>query len=151
MFRGRYQASLEFLTTYGWAVAVILIVLAVLYSMGIFSISSSMPNSISGFLPLGVPSAVANSTLLMLDIENGVGQPINITGIVVNTSGISYTTFSCNSYYLYSNQGTVCSIPAPLSDPAYISAEIVYKIPTNRNLILSATGKLVLHLQHGII
>ena len=43
------QSALEYMMTYGWAILVIVIVAAVLYSLGIFSPSSSLSTTITGF------------------------------------------------------------------------------------------------------
>ncbi|MEM3190731.1 MAG: DUF2341 domain-containing protein [Candidatus Parvarchaeota archaeon] len=146
MHMKRYQASMEFLTTYGWAIAIILIVLAILYSMGIFSFSNSLPSSISGFYSTPVSSAAANSTTLMLDIGNGVQQAINITGITVNASGVSYSTFSCQYNYLYPSQSTVCVVLGSFKNPSYLNIEIFYNLPANRKVVLSSTGSITLSL-----
>ncbi|MGC8516270.1 MAG: DUF2341 domain-containing protein [Candidatus Acidifodinimicrobium sp.] len=146
MLKVKYQASLEFLTTYGWAIAVIVLVLIILYSLGIFSFSNSVPNSISGFSSTPVLSVEATSNSLMLDIDNNVGQPINITGIVANSSGSSYSTFLCQYYYLYPSQSTVCIVSGKFPDPAYVSVTILYNIPTSKSVQLSSTGNLIVHL-----
>ncbi|MGC8682180.1 MAG: DUF2341 domain-containing protein, partial [Candidatus Acidifodinimicrobium sp.] len=146
MLKVKYQASLEFLTTYGWAIAVIMLVLIILYSLGIFSFSNSVPNSISGFSSTPVLSVEATSNSLMLDIDNNVGQPINITEIVANSSGSSYSTFLCQYYYLYPSQSTVCIVSGKFPDPAYVSVTILYNIPTSKSVQLSSTGNLIVHL-----
>ena len=151
MLRGKYQASLEFLTTYGWAIAVVILVLAILFSTGIFSFSSSVPNSISGFSSTPVSSVAANPTALEMDVGNNVGQPINITGIVVNSSGHSYSSFSCQNNYIYPGQSTICYVSGSFSNPAYISAEIIYYIATNRKIYLSSTGSIVVSLSKVLV
>ena len=149
MLKGRYQASLEFLTTYGWAIAVVILVLAILFSTGILSFSSSVPNSISGFSSTPVSSAAADLTALEMSIGNNVGQPINITGIIINSSGRSYSNFSCQNNYIYPGQSTICRISGSFSDPAYIAAEILYKIPPNNKVQLSSIGSLIIHLSNS--
>lgn len=149
MLKGRYQASLEFLTTYGWAIAVVILVLAILFSTGILSFSSSVPNSISGFSSTPVSSAAADLTALEMSIGNNVGQPINITGIIINSSGHSYSNFSCQNNYIYPGQSTICRISGSFSDPAYIAAEILYKIPPNNKVQLSSIGSLIIHLSNS--
>jgi hypothetical protein len=151
MLRGKYQASLEFLTTYGWAIAVVILVLAILFSTGIFSFSSSVPNSISGFSSTPVSSVAANPTALEMDVGNNVGQPINITGIVVNSSGHSYSSFSCQNNYIYPGQSTICYVSGSFSNPAYISAEITYYIATNKKIYLSSTGNIVVSLSNVLV
>jgi hypothetical protein len=151
MLRGKYQASLEFLTTYGWAIAIVILVLAILFSTGIFSFSSSIPNSISGFSSTPVSSVAANPTALEMDVGNNVGQPINITGIVVNSSGHSYSSFSCQNNYIYPGQSTICYVSGSFSNPAYISAEIIYYIATSKKIYLSSTGSIVVSLSKVLV
>ncbi|MCL4399003.1 hypothetical protein M1293_00615 [Candidatus Parvarchaeota archaeon] len=45
------QSALEYMMTYGWAILIIVIVAAVLYSLGIFSPSSSVGAVQTGFAP----------------------------------------------------------------------------------------------------
>ena len=83
------QSALEYMMTYGWAILVIVIVAAVLYSLGIFSPSSSLSTTITGFSGLGVTQAgcvnSVNNQILELYVTNTVGYPVNITKI--NTTG----------------------------------------------------------------
>ena len=83
------QSALEYMMTYGWAILIIVIVAAVLYSLGIFSPSSSISATITGFSGLGVTQAACvnsvNNQILELYVTNTVGYPVNITKI--NTTG----------------------------------------------------------------
>ena len=83
------QSALEYMMTYGWAILVIVIVAAVLYSLGIFSPSSSLSTTITGFSGLAVTQAgcvnSVNNQILELYVTNAVGYPVNITKI--NTTG----------------------------------------------------------------
>ncbi|MCL4399276.1 hypothetical protein M1293_02090, partial [Candidatus Parvarchaeota archaeon] len=51
------QSALEYMMTYGWAILIIVIVAAVLYSLGIFSPSSSISSTVTGFSNLGSVAA----------------------------------------------------------------------------------------------
>ncbi|MGC8533630.1 MAG: hypothetical protein ACP5MV_03330 [Candidatus Parvarchaeum sp.] len=53
------QSALEYMMTYGWAILVIVIVAGVLYSLGIFSPSSSLSTTITGFSNPGTVNAVS--------------------------------------------------------------------------------------------
>ena len=83
------QSALEYMMTYGWAILVIVIVAGVLYSLGIFSPSSSLSTTITGFSGLSVTQAgcvnSVNNQILELYVTNTVGYPVNITKI--NTTG----------------------------------------------------------------
>ncbi len=84
------QSALEYMMTYGWAILVIVIVAAVLYSLGIFSPSSSLSTTITGFSQLGVTSAECYSGYgLAFSFTDNTGNPINLTGInVTSNSGV---------------------------------------------------------------
>ncbi len=58
----RAQSALEYMMTYGWAILIIVIVAAVLYSMGIFSPSSSVSSTSSGFSPFTPTATVCNAS-----------------------------------------------------------------------------------------
>ncbi len=55
------QSALEYMMTYGWAILVIVIVAAVLYSMGIFSPASSTGTTATGFNPFTVAAQVCTA------------------------------------------------------------------------------------------
>ena len=86
------QSALEYLMTYGWAILIIVIVAAVLYSFGIFNPSSSISTTITGFSGLGSPQALcmANGGL-RLQLGNNLGQTINVTRINITTNGATQT------------------------------------------------------------
>ena len=89
----RSQSALEYMMTYGWAILIIVIVAAVLYSLGIFSPSSSAGTTVTGFSGLGSPTALcmANGGL-RLQLGDNLGTTINITGINVTVNGATSTT-----------------------------------------------------------
>jgi hypothetical protein len=76
--------------TYGWAILIIVIVAAVLYSFGIFSPSSSISATITGFSGLGSVDAVClGGTSFTVSLGNSLGYPINITRINLTSSSSS--------------------------------------------------------------
>ncbi len=92
----RSQSALEYMMTYGWAILVIVIVAAVLYSLGIFSPSSSLSTTITGFSNLGTVNAVClGGTSFTISMGDSIGYPINITQINL-TSSSGKTTYSPN-------------------------------------------------------
>ena len=89
------QAALEFLTTYGWAFLVILIMIGSLAYFGILNPSKVLPNRCSfgsEFQCLDYQiSASANTFKLRL--KNGVGEPISVSAIGLSSEGS--TPYSC--------------------------------------------------------
>ena len=92
----RSQSALEYMMTYGWAILVIVIVAAVLYSLGIFSPSSSLSTTVTGFANLGTVNAVClGGTSFTISMGDSTGYPINVTEINL-TSSSGKTTYSPN-------------------------------------------------------
>ena len=90
------QSALEYMMTYGWAILVIVIVAAVLYSLGIFSPSSSPSTTVTGFANLGTVNAVClGGTSFTISMGDSTGYPINVTEINL-TSSSGKTTYSPN-------------------------------------------------------
>ncbi len=80
------QAALDFLMTYGWAIALVVIIAAVLFALGIFDVSNFVGNKASGFSGVAVAGwqlgTGANSTM-SLKLSNQVGQRIQLQNISV--------------------------------------------------------------------
>jgi len=85
------QTALEYLITYGWAILVILVVLAVLWYYNIFNPAAwGGPQVISGtsFLVLdyslqGAPNITTNSTMAIV-LGNKGPAPLNITNLAIS-------------------------------------------------------------------
>ncbi|MGC8533545.1 MAG: YncE family protein [Candidatus Parvarchaeum sp.] len=89
----RSQSALEYMMTYGWAILIIVIVAVILYSMGIFSPSSSISSTVTGFSNLGSVTAtcIPNQGLFLV-IGDSIGYPIEITQLNVTFSGKLFVT-----------------------------------------------------------
>ncbi len=98
------QSALEYMMTYGWAILIIVIVAAGLYSLGIFSPTNSASTSITGFSGLGsVQAECIGNQGLSMQIGNGLGYPIQLLNISVTGSGTTSSlqiqqTVSPNQY-----------------------------------------------------
>ncbi|MCL4399393.1 YncE family protein [Candidatus Parvarchaeota archaeon] len=80
------QSALEYMMTYGWAILIIVIVAAVLYSFGIFSPSSSVSVTVTGFAGFNVETnCVAGGTLVM-SLNNGIGYLIDLHNATIHLS-----------------------------------------------------------------
>jgi len=93
------QAALDFLMTYGWAIALVVIIAAVLFALGIFDVSNFIGNKAAGFSGVAVQGWRMDTTgLFTLKLANQVGQQINVTAISVNvgstTVGMNTTAFT---------------------------------------------------------
>ena len=159
------QSALEYMMTYGWAILVIVIVAAVLYSLGIFSPSSSLSTTITGFSGLGVTQAgcvnSVNNQILELYVTNTVGYPVNITKI--NTTGnngidasqnvssilgdgdsaVFYVNGACNKSSSYAGSATITyTEPGQVFPGPYFSTGKVANVlvSPNSNLVASFNG-----------
>ena len=94
----RSQSALEYMMTYGWAILIIVIVAAVLYSFGIFSPSSSISSTVTGFSSLGsvTGECTANGNL-RISLGDSTGYLINITSVTAKSSTGQISTFKPNS------------------------------------------------------
>ena len=91
------QAALEFLTTYGWAFLVIIIMIGALAYFGILSPSKILPNRCNfgaEFQCIDYQiSATANSFKLRL--KNSVGELIDVSTITLSSEGV--TAYTCST------------------------------------------------------
>ena len=81
------QAALDFMMSYGWAIALVVIVAAALFMLGIFDTNSFVGTKAYGFSGVGVKGWQMNSGVMSVKLTNNVGQRINITGISAEVSG----------------------------------------------------------------
>jgi hypothetical protein len=85
----REQAALEFMTTYGWAILVLVIVLATLYGLGVFNLASTTPNLCTLSSSVGCLSAYLSPTgTLSVNIEQATQDTINVISIACNDQGL---------------------------------------------------------------
>jgi len=89
------QAALEFLTTYGWAFLVILIMISTLAYFGILSPSRILPNRCNIGSEFQCLDSQITSTTFKMRLKNNVGEPIDVSAI--NFQSESVTPFSCTN------------------------------------------------------
>lgn len=84
------QSAMEFLMTYGWAILIMLVVLAVLFYVGVMNPSTVSPNSIN--LPPGFSAydySIDNDGYLILDVGQSVSTFIDVSGLACAKRDIS--------------------------------------------------------------
>ena len=119
------QSALEYMMTYGWAILVIVIVAAVLYSLGIFSPSSSLSTTVTGFANTPISSAAfTNNGGLAFSVGDLVGYPIEITNVTEITASGSKITILPN-ITISPSQTKVIIIPKAFSSSTQGSHESV--------------------------
>ncbi|HQT44358.1 MAG TPA: hypothetical protein PLO51_00105 [Candidatus Micrarchaeota archaeon] len=78
------QAALDFLMTYGWAIALVVIIAAVLFALGVFDVSNFVGNKASGFSGVAVAGwQMSSAGVLTMKLSNQVGQQIRIDSVNV--------------------------------------------------------------------
>ncbi len=132
MRNGQAQSALEYMMTYGWAILIIVIVAAVLYSMGIFNPSSSASATVTGFAGLGsVQAKCLLSGTLAISFGNNEGSLINITRIN-STDSFGYQTSSYFSVLIAPDSNAVVLLPKGSCSNASsdsVTVSVSYTIP----------------------
>jgi hypothetical protein len=84
----RLQNAMEFMMTYGWAILILMIVLATLYSLGVFN----PPTPSICALPANVGCLGATlwpNGILQVNIQQATQYTINVVGIGCNDQGVA--------------------------------------------------------------
>lgn len=104
------QAGLDYLMTYGWALLIIVLVIAMLFAMGIFDVGSFLGNRSAGFGDVRpIAWRIDNSGNFTLKLQNNAGVSVNVTNITASLGIISISTNNTTSVFLPSGQqsGTI--------------------------------------------
>jgi len=91
------QTALEYLMTYGWAILIVIVVVAALYSLGLTKPCRWVGTQVTGFGEVAVSSVKFNSTGdIIFYLQRQKPGDVNVTGIQFNSSanGNDYKTFS---------------------------------------------------------
>lgn len=144
MLNKRAQIFLEFLMTYGWALAIVVIVLLVLFALGLFSPPSSTASTpiISGFSQLVVTNAAANNSVFEFSVDNEANINLNITSIKATTSTATYTNLACNSKTLSPGSTVYCGLQQAslLTKQTTFSITLDYAAVSNNLITGNSTG-----------
>ena len=148
------QSALEYMMTYGWAILIIVIVAVILYSMGIFTPSSSVSFSSSGFSPFTVSSSSCNSIGYKIAVIAGPipnnANSLQITKVYVtsasgaNTSSSVYTLPS--PITLKSGQSAVIIVPNVACNAANVKysfsaiIQYTYSVPSIGTQTINTSG-----------
>jgi len=88
------QAVLDFLMTYGWAIALVIIVAAALFALGVFDMSNFVGTKAAGFSGVAVKGwNMDTAGTFTFRLSNQAGQQINITGV---SATVGTTTVAVN-------------------------------------------------------
>ncbi|MFA6073789.1 MAG: hypothetical protein WC758_06750 [Candidatus Woesearchaeota archaeon] len=87
IFGKKGQAALEFLTTYGWAFMVILVMIGALAYFGVLNPQNMVPDSCSITAGLTCVDAQVNTSDASFSFINNMGEAITVTNLVINRGG----------------------------------------------------------------
>ena len=134
----RSQSAMEYLMTYGWAILIIAIVLASLWSLGLFSSpvagSGAACAGTVGYL-CGTPVLESNGLLLTSIGQTASGSAITVTGLGCSNTSAQPSSFSSTSLTLPPSQSASvafsCSLPsnamgAPFTGTLWIQYNVGY-------------------------
>ena len=104
------QSAIESLMTYGWMILLIVAVLVIIYSLGVFSplnFVSAAPTT-SGFTGVEITTVVANYTYFEFYITNSLSVPINLNKFLLTYNNTKFSNISCQYLTLSPGQNSIC-------------------------------------------
>ncbi len=138
------QSALEYMMTYGWAILIIVIVAAVLYSFGIFnpSSASNVPFQTTGLVGIPVTTASANSTLFNFVLSDEIGETIYIYNVSVTINSQVYKTSGCVGATLVPGEEVTCSVSGSFSGEVAANIIVYYNVTSSSQptVVTSASG-----------
>ncbi|MEM4260224.1 MAG: hypothetical protein QXG00_03235 [Candidatus Woesearchaeota archaeon] len=128
----RGQVAIEFLTTYGWAVILILVMIGAIAYFGFFKPTNFVSDSCSTGSDLGCSDFVVYNERATLKLINNVGKTINITNVTYINTERGQILGSCTPNTIIQN-GKIADLncnfvnPIPNDDnKKKIKVEIIY-------------------------
>jgi hypothetical protein len=114
------QTAMEYLMTYGWAILIIMVVVAVLFYLGVFNLGSTISQCTfpPGFTCVS-NKLQATTAKLYLKLGQGTGHNIKIFGVNC-TQQTSTATMASGAYISYLNSNA--SITAGVNDNISVSS-----------------------------
>lgn len=142
------QAALDFLMTYGWAIALIVIIAAVLFALGIFDINNFVGNKAVGFSQVAVKGwGLDPAGTFTIKMSNQAGVPISITNVSIvvgNTTAVLAglpvsSTTGADTAILSTATGAFGAQPTGSS---YTAKVTISYLDTNANFPYTTSGTL---------
>ena len=113
MMNRKGQAALDFLMTYGWAIALVVIIAAVLFALGIFDVSNFTGYQAAGFSGVAVQGwNLGAAGTMNMAFTNQVGGQIRVDAVSI-TVGQNTTTLSGLPVPMNTGQSTGMLSTAP--------------------------------------
>ena len=121
----RGQAALEFLMTYGWAILIVVVVVAALFAMNVFNPGAFIGETASGFASFTASGwSYSQAGGVNITLGNKIGSQITITNVDFISGGTTVSDASSNVLGPNEEQAySVAGLPA-LTQGAQYSAEV---------------------------
>lgn len=87
MVNQKGQSALEYLMTYGWALVVIVIVVAALFALGILNPATYQGNTCQGFSHFAYVDHTSNATTFEMILKNGTGAAATLVDMNLDAGG----------------------------------------------------------------
>ncbi|MCL5100334.1 MAG: Ig-like domain-containing protein, partial [Candidatus Marsarchaeota archaeon] len=109
----KFQSAVEFLTTYGWAILVIAVVISFLYFF-ILAPSNLVPTQCTTSSELNCQDMVFGANQLISKtvffLTNAQSYPIENPSVFVNVSGVGVGTGTCSPNYVLPGGAIICNV-----------------------------------------
>ncbi len=142
------QAALDFLMTYGWAIALIVIIAAVLFALGIFDINNFVGNKAVGFSQVAVKGwGMDTAGTFTIKLSNQAGVPISISNVSITVGNVT-TAVTGMPVALTTGQDSAIlttatgGFGAQATGSSYTAKVTVSYVDTNANFPYTTSGTL---------
>lgn len=151
MMNRKGQAALDFLMTYGWAIALVVIIAAVLFALGIFDVSNFTGSRAAGFSGVAVSGWNFNSAGTMsMKFSNQVGTQVRIDQVNVtigqNSTSLSGLPITLNtgeaSSTLSTPTGNATAFGSQTAGTGYTAKVNILYTDTNSGFVYTTSGTL---------
>lgn len=130
--------------TYGWAIALVVIIAAVLFAMGVFDTSNFVGSKAAGFSGVAVSSwQLTPGGVLNMVYQNQVGKSINIMNTTATVAGVganNTSTFAMATGASHNTQLT--GFTAQAAGSAYTAAVTIVYNDTSSGFVYTTQGTL---------
>lgn len=141
----RAQAAMEYLTTYGWAVLVVMIVGIILWELGILS-----PGGQSAYSSIGFPRIKPQMALNSMNesgyfkgvFTNGAGGPVFFESVTCQGLDLTFPAYKVGFGDNFDVNGS-CGFTGALGNPFSVDITLTYNV--------SVGGGLVSHIDVGTL
>lgn len=124
----RTQAATDFLLSWGWVIAIVVVAIIIIFELGLFP-SSKNATLINGFQGVTISNVGVNSSLFVVQLKNQFGQPVNINNVSVTINGQTYYAFQCSTQLVANGAITLCRVPVSISSSNYQSSVSIKYAP----------------------